>query len=236
MGQETKFDQYLRQSRDPLNSLVLTLPILLLYQVGLLLSGGGTKNGVDFITEFLLRNWGMTGMMAFNGGLFVTLVLAVIVLKKEKRLEPGIVLPIIVESTVYALTMGSLILLLMRYIPGLNAGPNSMGILDRIFISLGAGFHEELVFRLVLFGGLSWAIGRLSDKREVGVVVGLVVSCVLFSLVHYLGSEPFAMGTFVYRALAGAVLVGLYAWRGFAVAVYTHAIYDVYVLVWKQLF
>lgn len=235
MGKETKFDTYVKQSRDPLNSLVLTLPILLLYQVGLLLSGGQTQNGVDFITVFLLKHWGMTGMMAFNGGLFVTLVLAVIALKREKRLEPGIVFPIIIESTVYAVTMGSLILLLMRYIPGLNAGPTSMGVLDRIFISMGAGFHEELVFRLALFGGLSWGIGRITKKPELGIVIGLVVSCLLFSLVHYIGPEKFALGSFVYRALAGAVLVGLYSWRGFAVAVYTHAIYDVYVLVWKQL-
>ncbi|MBL4849285.1 MAG: CPBP family intramembrane metalloprotease [Planctomycetes bacterium] len=236
MPGETKFQTYVKQSRDPLNSLVLTLPILLLYNVGLLISGGGTLNGVDFITVFLLKNWGMSGMMAFNGGLFVTLVLAVLILKREKRLEPAIVFPIIVESTVYAVGMGSLILLLMTYIPGLNAAPPTVGLLDRIFISMGAGFHEELVFRLVLFGGLSWAIGRLTEKPELGIVIGLVVSSLLFSLVHYLGAEAFALNTFVYRALAGAVLVGLYYWRGFAVAVYTHAIYDVYVLVWREIF
>lgn len=235
-GTSTRFDDYLKQSKDPVNALVLTLPVLLCYELGLFLSDVNTHNGVDYITPFLTRYWGINGLMAFNAGIFVLCALAVLILKKEKRLEPTTLFPILLESTVYAVGMGSVILFVMRYIPGLNAGPSHGGILDRIFISTGAGFHEELIFRLVLFGGLSWSIGRLSEKREVGIVVGLVVSSILFSLVHYIGPESFALTTFVYRALAGAVLCGLYATRGFAVAVYTHAIYDIYVLIVRNLF
>jgi membrane protease YdiL (CAAX protease family) len=55
------------------------------------------------------------------------------------------------------------------------------------------------------------------------------VSAVLFSAVHYVGSfgDPLALGTFVFRVLAGLFFTALYRWRGFAVAVWCHAIYDV---------
>ena len=42
--------------------------------------------------------------------------------------------------------------------------------------------------------------------------------------------EPFAFAPFVYRTLAGAFFATVYQVRGFAVAAWTHAIYDVYVL------
>ena len=94
------------------------------------------------------------------------------------------------------------------------------------------------LLRLLPMGLFGAFMGALTDRigQFRTIVIGLIVSSILFSLVHYLGAEAFALNSFVYRALAGAVLVALYEWRGFAVAVYTHAIYDVYVLVWKQLF
>jgi hypothetical protein len=56
---------------------------------------------------------------------------------------------------------------------------------------------------------------------------------VVFSLVHYLPpyGDPFAFGSFTFRLLAGIIFATLYKLRGFAVAVYTHAFYDIFVLV-----
>ncbi len=43
-------------------------------------------------------------------------------------------------------------------------------------------------------------------------------------------AEPFAGIPLLYRFLAGLYFGALYHWRGFAVAVWTHALYDVFVL------
>ena len=42
--------------------------------------------------------------------------------------------------------------------------------------------------------------------------------------------EAFTFAAFVYRTLAGAFFAVIYHARGFAVAAWTHALYDVYVL------
>jgi membrane protease YdiL (CAAX protease family) len=228
-----KLTGYHEQSKDPLNSLVLCLPILFVYEVGLMISQGSTLNGVDFITLLVARQWGVDGLLAFNGGLLLTCLVAIAVLKREERLQPKIVLPIVLESTAYALIMGSLIVLVMQNLLGLSAGAGQqLSLSERVFVSLGAGFHEELIFRLVIFGGLLWGLKKLFPKYgTAAILVALVVSSTLFSVAHYVGPEAFEVRSFVYRFLAGLMLCGLYATRGFAIAVYTHTIYDIYVLV-----
>lgn len=227
--------RYLDQSSDLVNSLILVLPLLLIYEAGLLFSGGATLNGVDFVTVFLARQWGTTGLLVFNGLLFVAGLVGLKLLERKRRFDPRIIVPVAVESTVYALLLGVVIATFMRQVLGMAAGPEGYGVLDRVFLSLGAGVNEELVFRLGLYSGLAWVLRKgMSDAAAVASAA--VISSILFSLAHYVGpSESFALHSFVYRFLAGGLFCALYCWRGFAVAVYTHAIYDIYVLVYIEL-
>jgi membrane protease YdiL (CAAX protease family) len=98
-------------------------------------------------------------------------------------------------------------------------------------ISAGAGLHEELIFRLIGISGLSWLLaGAMGEKQA--WVMALLISSLTFSLAHHLGpnGEAFEFAAFSYRALAGVMFALIYQVRGFAVAVWTHTIYDVYVL------
>jgi hypothetical protein len=54
-----------------------------------------------------------------------------------------------------------------------------------------------------------------------------------FSGMHYVGAlgDPFDARSFVARAVLGLALTLVYAMRGFAAAVWTHALYDIWVLV-----
>lgn len=118
-------------------------------------------------------------------------------------------------------------------------------------MSLGAGFYEELTFRVLLFGVgakiLVWMFGKqrveLSGTsaaasgfsfRSLLVMCGWAIACaIIFSGVHYVGpmSDEFKLTSFTFRAVLGLILTLIYVTRGFAAAVWTHAIYDVWVLV-----
>jgi hypothetical protein len=55
---------------------------------------------------------------------------------------------------------------------------------------------------------------------------------VLFSGAHYVGplGDSFALPSFTFRFLFGLALNVLFLWRGFGVAAWTHALYDVMVV------
>ena len=57
----------------------------------------------------------------------------------------------------------------------------------------------------------------------------------IFSAVHYIGpmSDSFQLPSFLFRLVLGLVLTLIFATRGFAAAVWTHALYDVWVLVFR---
>jgi hypothetical protein len=113
---------------------------------------------------------------------------------------------------------------------------------------MGAGFYEELAFRAVLFGlgarVLVWLLAPARTRLVVRapgrvVVVSLVVgiwgvcAAAIFSAAHYLGpfGDAFEFGSFVFRLILGLALTLIFAARGFAAAVWAHAIYDLWVLV-----
>ena len=55
---------------------------------------------------------------------------------------------------------------------------------------------------------------------------------ILFSAFHYVGplGEPMRLESFVFRSLAGLAFSALYLTRGFGITAWTHALYDVAVL------
>lgn len=224
---------HLRGRVDGLTSALFCFPLFLVYQVGIL--GGRGQNGVDLLTRSLVEvaHRDLGNYFAILGVMVVLYAAVVVVLRSRGRLRPGAFVPMLVESSLYALVMGSIILFVMRrflgVLPGLFIGEPTP--VDAIVISAGAGFHEELVFRVVVMGGLAWLLTGLTGKKRAWMLA-LVVSSLVFSLAHHLGpaGEAFTFAAFVYRTLAGAFFALVYQVRGFAVAAWTHALYDLYVL------
>jgi membrane protease YdiL (CAAX protease family) len=99
----------------------------------------------------------------------------------------------------------------------------------RLALSIGAGVYEELVFRVILVGGLFAMLRRLVTDRLVAYVLAAVVGAAVFSVVHYVGTfgDVFTPASFTFRFFFGLALNGLFLWRGFGVAAWTHALYDV---------
>jgi membrane protease YdiL (CAAX protease family) len=114
----------------------------------------------------------------------------------------------------------------------LQLGAEPLGALDKLVMAAGAGFHEEVVFRGVTFAGGAALLQRFGGlNRWAALAWAAIGSAMLFAAVHHLGpmADLFTWPRFTFRALAGMFLSGLFAWRGFAVAVYTHALYDMLV-------
>jgi hypothetical protein len=230
---------------DPLTSLVLVFPVFLIYQAGVLVLPG-VHNGADLVTsELLLLLHGRIALyIALNTALAVAFYGMLLYLRRTNTLDPGRFWSVLFESGIYALSMGSLIVLVMQDLlhvdPRLSVGHaagagggGSPGLLAAIILSLGAGVHEELLFRLMMIPAVVWVChGLLGLRRFIAVAIAFAVSAFLFSAAHHVvGGEPFRMGAFVYRVLCGLFFATLFQTRGFAVAVYTHALYDMYVLI-----
>lgn len=218
--------------------MILVFPLLCIYQVGVLFTLP-MLNGADFVTTFLFQTLGLTtrGYLVFVAAVAVLFAAAVALLRRKQTFNGRVVLPVLLESSIYALTMGSLIVLLMTRVlgipPQLSGAIESQGIVGRIVMSIGAGVYEETVFRLGLMGALAAVLrGVFGLRRWFALAAALAVSSIAFSAMHHLPpyGDPVSLGVFTFRALAGVFFGALFWFRGFAVAVYTHTLYDIYVL------
>lgn len=204
-------------------SLVLVFPLLLAYELGVVFVG--RVNGADVVTRAL---YALLGSRALYLLVHALLALAFLWwIRRAKRwstLSLQIALPVILESAIYALTLGAAISLVLSRVLGLALGGATL------VSASGAGVHEELVFRLGLLGGLATLFGDRPTPR-LAVVLAFAISAPLFALAHHLGpyGEPFALHAFAFRTLAGLAFGAIFWFRSLAHAVYAHVLYDLVV-------
>ena len=235
---------YLEHSSGPLVSLVFVLPLVLIYELGTRgtmvgSSPGGTPQHVIAFT--LLQQF--FGLFGATGRSLPALAIVGILLTWHiargdrwsvrwptlggMAVEASLLsVPLLACSVVLAQLLRHLP---MAAHPVLGAG--RMLSDDLLILCLGAGIYEELVFRLILLTVLTLLVKDLL-KFPKGSVAPLVVllSAVVFSGYHYLGSEPFLWRTFAFRTVAGIYFGLLFLMRGFGVTAATHAAYDILVL------
>jgi len=234
---------YLEYSRSPWFSFLLAVPLLVLYQTMVVIGNLGQPhtviNGADGMVQGALQMVGIQGWL--GSWVVLALVTGVLVFRRDRAhsLQPvkreyfGMAL---VESTIYALGFGTVVAVLTSLIlPGgllLQIGGGQLNVGQRLAASLGAGLYEELVFRLFLTGGMIWVFRKLQWKEGPALTTAVLASSFIFSLVHYVGplGDPFQIPSFTFRFVAGVVLTVLYALRGFGIAAWTHALYDVFLV------
>lgn len=219
---------------DAWTDLGLTLPIFVAYHLGVVFLP--VRNAADPVTAEL-RALASHNILLYAGltlGIGVAFVLVLAMLGKREAIQKKKFLYIAIEGALYAF--------LMRFIGAYVVGslrlgpPGGGGVFTSIVMSLGAGFYEEIAFRVGLFGVGAFALKKVLGKglrTTVLTVAWAVVAACVFSGWHYVGplSDPFHLQSFVFRAVCGLVLTAIYAFRGFAPAVWTHALYDVWVMV-----
>src|SRR6185369_12244763 len=141
---------------------------------------------------------------------------------------------IAVEGTLYAV--------LMRFAGSYAVGSLRLGgnggdsVFTSVTMALGAGFYEEIAFRAGLFGVGSLVLRKVVGKGLVGTIARIgwaLCAAAMFAGWHYIGAlgDPWDAQSFAFRAVCGLSLTAIFAFCGFAPAVWTHAIYDVWVMV-----
>ncbi len=218
---------------DPLTSVALTLPVFVVYHLGVVFVD--RRSGVDLVSALVLSLLRASVPAYVIATLALALALASGVWIQQKRgaLARTPSAPVFLESAGFAvLLLVTVGFATHRWVfrlgsPALSA-LGSLGVLDKLVLAAGSGFHEELLFRALMVSGGAWLIERLWRlSRGASFAIAVTVSSLGFALANNFGvlGEPFAFTTLAYYVLLGGLFAALYLVRGFAVAVYTHAFY-----------
>ena len=231
----TPVKHYLITTREPLFAFVVTSPLLLLYNLAYIFNTSSIRNGVDFFSRFLFRYTGHGGFILVNGGLLIASVIAGLYLKKHGKLSLKIWGIVTVEGLLYGLFLGKMVLLIMANAHLLStAGNLPMSRAMKVLMAAGAGYHEELIFRLLPMGIALRILPRVFSNKKIKqglwLTAVILIASVLFSLAHFMGMDSFSWFAFWFRFLSGILFSLLYLTRGFTSAAYAHFIYDVMVM------
>ena len=204
------------------SSLVLIFPLLLAYEIGVLFAG--RVNGADLVTRVVLDAAGSrAAYLAIYALVAVGFLLWIRHTHRWGTLRLALAGPVILEAAVYALTLGAVASLIVDRLLGLGLGAPA------VISALGAGVHEELVFRLALIAALVALVGPLSPRFAVAFAIA--GSSILFAAAHHLGAhgEPWTAHAFAFRAVCGVAFGAMFWYRSLAHAVYAHVLYDILV-------
>ena len=202
-------------------SLVLIFPLVLAYEIGVLFAG--RVNGADLVTRAVYAAAGSRTAYLVLYALAAGGFLLWIRRRRWDTLRLELAGPVILEAALYALMLGALVSLVVDRLLGLGLTAPSL------ISALGAGIHEELVFRLALIAGLVRLARPLGDR--LAVATAIAASSLVFAAAHHLGAhgEPWTAHAFAFRAIAGAAFAAIFWFRSLAHAVYAHVLYDILV-------
>lgn len=230
--------QELAKKSDAWTDLALTLPIFLVYHMGVVFLP--VRNAADPVTAELraLANQSLPLYAGLTLAVGVIFIVVLATLGRREALSGKRFALIAVEGALYAFLMR----FAGAYVVGsLRLGPPPIPVenftaFSGLIMSLGAGFYEEIAFRVGLFGLGALLLKATFGKGTKGLLLiagWAVIAAAVFAGWHYVGAlgDPWNLQTFVFRAVCGLVLTAIFAFRGFAPAVWTHALYDVWVMV-----
>ncbi len=228
-------DTYRWLTHRPLNCLVFILPLLGLFHLGSALRETSLLASHD-----MQRILGVFGATAWYLPPMIIAVVLILMHQNEKRkwrIHPPVLGGMIIESILWAIPLFAINYLCARFLNAygsLKAAGSTGTLFDRIILDVGAGVYEEFLFRLVLLGALTWALGvAFRIKKDLALLIALIAGAAAFSLYHFSGAETdttvsFTWGLFIFRMAAGVCLGIVFAFRGFGIAVGAHAVWNIF--------
>jgi membrane protease YdiL (CAAX protease family) len=230
---------YANESGGILYSYLICVPLLLLYELLIIISQPDTNYLVRISVDVWFKSiFTLLGLNTISATLFIAaLIGAYIVYKKrsslksiKKRYFGYMLLECFFYAVVISLAIGNFLSPILNFFTG--TGLEGFNKLQLIALSLGAGLYEELFFRVILVGLLVLLFKKIFSKNYYAYGVSVIIAALLFSGVHYIGEfgDNWALGSFLFRFLFGLALNLIYVIRGFGMAAWTHAIYDLIVV------
>lgn len=226
---------YWAESRRPLTSLVFISPLLLVYEIGILVLGPhAVRNGVDVWLRGVLE-WLDLGQYFLLPALTIGLLLAWHHLSQERwqlRAVKTTLAGMTLECGLLALGLRLLLALQQGlFYPLTPASAEGTHGIGSMIGYLGAGVYEELLFRLILLPPAILGMRRLGASSTVSTVAAVALMSLVFAAAHYVGpyGNPLNGYGFLFRFVAGVFFSVLFVKRGFGIAAGTHAGYDILV-------
>lgn len=235
----SRLKNYFTSTNTLLYSYLISLPLLLLYEILIFIAQPDTEQVVRISVDVWIKTlFSYFGQDVLSITLIFVALIGIFVLYKERNklgsLKTGYFFTMLLEASAYAFLLA---LIISTTISGLlqiaaYQTVESLTTLQQLALSLGAGIYEELFFRVILVSLLLLVLRYMVHTKWVRLGLAMVIAALLFSAVHYIGDlgDSFALGSFLFRFLFGLALNAIYIFRGFGMAAWTHAIYDLMVV------
>ncbi len=231
---------YASESARPLVSLAFVAPLLIVYELGVIVLGPhAMRNGADTWLRHVLEYVGF-GQYFLLPLLTCGILLAWHHTRQDRwALESGVLTTMVLESLLLALLLFGFAHLqraVFAWVPAsLPCAGGSVGanIAGRLVGYCGAGIYEELLFRLIMLPAVAGLLHWAGLRWRTSWIWGIVATSLIFSAAHYQIMSPsgyaFDWFSFSFRFAAGSFFAVLFVLRGFGIAAGAHALYDILV-------
>lgn len=240
---------YNEVSRTFTYGIYATLPLFLVYQIVTYLIGVvAVKDGQEYLRmngadQFLEKIIAFLGMPPATTAFLLVTSMMLLFASERKRLgfihsQASFFLRTLGESAYFGLILGvtaglltaSAIYFIFGTFPPIIS-PSVPEPLINILQKTGFGFYEELLYRVMLLGGLLAFFRVLRVPGRVARIIAVTVASMVFSFAHFIGpyGYPYDIGSFLYLSYLGVLLSAIYLWRGFATAAWSHTLFDIFI-------
>lgn len=235
-----KPDNYWTLSRQPWTSLVFSAPLLILYEVGVIMQPPGeVRNGAEVWLRRFLADLG------FGQHYFLLPILVVVMLLgwqhvsgRTWRIKSSVLVGMTIESLLWACLLIAIAKTQKNWFPiawheelQIYLCAIEMSPLVGLVNYFGAGFYEEVLFRLLLLPLVAWILHKAGLNEGQSWGWAILGTSVIFAAAHHFGAlgDPWALRPLVFRTVAGCFFGVLFLARGFGITAWSHALYDVIV-------
>ena len=233
-------NNYISLSKNDFYSFILIAPLFALYQIlGFIISYKSPiiiKNSADVYIKDFFQFFSLEYANAVYS-LFFLCILTFIFFKNRNlfilsEVRLSFLFTMIIESIIHSISLLAIMSILSKVFL-LSIFPINNIIIENIYMSIGAGLWEEMLFRYIMITSLIFSFNKLTyDFSIASYLTIIILSSAIFSYYHFIGLELkfINLSIFFYRFIAGIVLSIIFIFRGLGIAVYTHVFYDLYIV------
>jgi|TARA_X000000368_G_C23029072_1_gene711591 membrane protease YdiL (CAAX protease family) len=223
---------YSELSKQPLYMLLFLLPLIIFYEVALYSSSSNIQIKAHAqLLQFLEQFDFPTTQGLWLGGIAIITILLIwhIATKNKWSIKLYVLAFMACESVALAIPLLLFGSILGGYLVASQNSIPTLALFDKIAISIGAGLYEELIFRMILIGGIHTIVRNIFNRSDIaGFCTGVLASSLLFALYHDLPNAGTLSAPILFFFFAAGCYLGfLYIIRDFGIAAGTHAAYDV---------